>query len=69
MLNEDNKNNKKLWSYIKSKRQEEVGIPDLIDDENNLIKDPKLKANVLNNQFIKVFSNPKTEITHQNNHN
>ena len=69
MLNEDNKNNKKLWSYIKRKRQEDVGIPDLIDDENNLIKDPKLKANVLNNQFAKVFSKPEPEITHENNHN
>ena len=69
MLNEDKKNNKKLWCYIKSKIQEDVGIPDLIDDENNLIKDPKLKANVLNNQFAKVFSKPEPEITNENNHN
>ena len=31
MICEDNKN-KKLWAYIKSKKQEHIGIPDLADN-------------------------------------
>ena len=69
MICNDNKDNKKLWTYIKSKRQEQVGIPDLIDDNNKTIKDPKEKANILNNQFSNVFSNPEPEIICKNNPN
>lgn len=35
------------------------GIPYLIDVENNLINNPKEKANVLNNQLSKVFLKPQ----------
>ena len=48
MFNDDDKNNKKkLWSYIRSKNQENVGIPDL-KNNNIIIQDPKAKANLLN---------------------
>ena len=58
----DDFQNKKLWSYIKSKRQEKCGISDLRNDQNDLIQDPLDKANLLNNQFSSVFSNPTPKI-------
>ena len=50
-------NNKKLYSYIKSKKQENTGIAD-IQHGNNLIQDPKTKANLFNDHFCQVFSKP-----------
>ena len=65
MINEDEPHNKKLWAYIRSKRQENLGIPDLKPhDSNRLIQDPKDKANLLNTQFSSVFSNPEPKIQH-----
>ena len=58
------KTNKKLWSYVKSKNQEQTGIPDLKDKDQNIITEAKEKANSLNNQFTSVFSNPAPEINH-----
>ena len=58
---EDDKNNKKLWTYIKSKNKEQCGIPDL-KANNQIIKTPKEKANILNSQFSSVFSNPQPQI-------
>ena len=63
MISED-KSNKKLWSYIKIKRQEQVGISDLTDG-NTIIKDPKNKANLLNKQFSSVYSNPLPKIEYK----
>lgn len=48
--------NKKLWSYISSKNQENLGIADLRNDQNILIQDPPSKAGLLNYQFLSVFS-------------
>ena len=56
LITEDT-SNKKFWTYIKSQRQEKTGISDLVQN-NRLITDPKGKANVLNDQFCKVFSTP-----------
>ncbi len=53
----DDKTNKKFWTYIKSQRQENSGISDLLDDQT-WITDPKQKANLFNKQFSKVFSDP-----------
>ena len=53
----DDTSNKKFWTYIKSQRQEKTGVSDLLKD-NRLVSDPKDKANVLNEQFCKVFSTP-----------
>ena len=59
---EEDKDNKKLWSYIKSKNNEESGIPDLVDKNDKITQDPTEKANLLNSQFASVFSNPNPEI-------
>ena len=40
----DDKSNKKLWSYIKSKRTENIGISDLKDKNNILTTDPAKKS-------------------------
>ena len=53
----DDKNNKKLWSYIKSKNNDNSSISDLYDN-NKLVQDPKTKANLFNIQFSSVFSKP-----------
>jgi hypothetical protein len=49
--------NKKFWTYVKSQRKEKTGILDLVVN-NVTIQDPKSKANLFNDQFSKVFSNP-----------
>ena len=56
-LTSDDKNNKKLFSYIRGKRKEDVGISDLCDG-NKVIQDPLIKANIFNEQFSSVFSTP-----------
>ena len=61
MFSEDFQN-KKLWSYIKSKKQENCGIPDLRNNQNDLVQDPLGKANLLNDHFSSVFSDPTPEI-------
>ena len=53
----DDKDSKKLWTYIKSKKNENVGIADL-HDGHKLIQDPITKANLFNIQFSSVFSIP-----------
>ena len=56
-LIEDDTNNKKLFTYIRSKNQENVGISDIFNG-NTLIQDPKTKAELFNIQFSSVFSTP-----------
>merc|ERR1712240_984681 len=53
----DEKENKKLWSYIKSKKKDNIGTSDLKSGQI-LIQDPEIKANMFNAFFTKVFSNP-----------
>ena len=62
MFTEDS-SNKKLWSYIKSRRQENVGIGDLKNADNLLIRDPIQRANLIHNHFDSVLSNPQPPIT------
>ena len=59
-------NNKKLFSYIKSKKHENSGIAD-IQHGNNLIQNPKTKANLFNEHFCKVFSKPDPSPSPSNN--
>ena len=54
--------NKKMWSYIKSKKQEHVNIPDLKDERDILTSDPSKKAEIVHKQFDSVFSNPSPKI-------
>ena len=60
---ESDKSNKKLWSYIKSRRQENVGISELKNKDNTLTNDPATKAKLIHEQFDSVFSNPAPKIT------
>ena len=54
MISEDT-TNKKLYSFIKSKRTDASGIPRLLD--NNILKSkPREKAEILNRQFSSVFT-------------
>ena len=57
MLSDDEtKNPKKFWSFIKSKRCDNVGIASLLS--NGIIQmDGQVKANLLNDQFASVFTN------------
>ncbi len=50
------KNPKRFWSYIKSKRCENSGVAPLMKD-GTLQSDSSTKANMLNNQFVSVFTN------------
>ena len=61
-LFENDKSNKKLWSYIKSRKQQNVGIPEIKDVSNVPTSDPVKKANLIRQQFDSVFSNPEPPI-------
>jgi len=50
---------KKLWSYIKSQRKDNGGIPP-ISQNRSLHTDPHQKAEILNNYFSSVFSDKKS---------
>ena len=60
----EDKSNKKLWSYIKSRKSENVGISELKDKNNIPTNDPVQKANLIHEQFDSVFSNPLPKIKH-----
>ena len=51
-LNRGRQNYKKIWSYIKSQRNEKTGIADIFD-KDTWISDPKQQANLFNEQFCK----------------
>jgi len=53
-------NHKRLWSYIKSKRQDNFGIPPL-KDSNGTYTSNESKANVLNNYFSTVFTKENSD--------
>ena len=50
-------NNKKFFTYVKSKRQDNVSVPSLKVNGHYLIDDSK-KADALNDQYCSVFSKP-----------
>ena len=54
--NDNNKSLKRFWHYIKSKRQDNVGIGALKNQANDMVTDSTEKAEVLNKQFKSVFT-------------
>ena len=50
--------NKKLFSYVKNLRQENVGVPDLKSGTGFPVRDPVKKAELIHRQFDSVFSSP-----------
>ena len=50
--------NKKLFSYVKNLRQENVGVPDLKSETGFPVRDPVKKAELIHRQFDSVFSCP-----------
>lgn len=60
MLNDDiNKNPKRFWSFIKSKRCDASGVAPLTKD-GTTHSDSLKKANILNDQFTSVFTSEDT---------
>ena len=52
-------NNKRFWSYIKSKKADNIGIAPLQSQSGAIRSDSKSKAEILNSQFCSVFSKDK----------
>ena len=52
------KNPKFFYSYVKKSQKTESRIGPLQDEQGILKSEPEVKANLLQNQYIKVFSNP-----------
>ena len=53
------KNPKFFYSYVKKSQKVESKIGPLLDEQGNLNSEPEIKANLLQKQYIKVFSNPE----------
>ena len=53
------KNPKYFYSYVKKSQKMQSKIGPLQDEHGNLNSEPVIKANLLQNQYIKVFSNPE----------
>jgi len=51
---------KKLWSYIKSKRHDNVGSSGPLSFQGETFTDPLAKANIFANYFSSVFTNEDT---------
>ena len=62
IIDDESRGSKRLWSYVKSKNTEHVGIAELKDHNNKLTQEPKEKANILNKQFSSVFSDPSAVV-------
>ena len=59
----EDKTDKKLWGYIKSRNQENCGIGDLQSGDGvKIARDPTEKADIIHTQFDSVFSNPIPKI-------
>ena len=59
----EDKTDKKLWGYIKSRNQENCGIGDLKSGDGvKIARDPTEKADIIHTQFDSVFSNPLPKI-------
>lgn len=50
-------NPKAFWTHLKNLRKEDVGVADLKDGAGKLVTDSKIKAEMLNKQFVSVFTN------------
>ena len=58
----DDVSSKKLFSYVKNRKQENIGIPDLKSDRGHPVRDPLKKAELIHKQFDSVFSNPSPPV-------
>ena len=63
-LFKNDSNNKKLYSYVKNKRYENLGVPDLKSETGEILNDPLKKATLIGKHFNSVFSDPIPQITH-----
>ena len=53
---DDDRLSKKAWAYIKSRRNENIGIPPLIDNNGRLCEEAQDKAEILCEQYTSVFT-------------
>ena len=51
---------KKFWKFVKSKRQDNVGINMLYDENNTAVSDSQGKADLLNDYFFSIFDKEDT---------
>ena len=62
VVSEDlDKNPRRFWSYIKSRKQENKGVSSLIDKDGFLQSDSQKKCDILNNQFQSVYTKEVTQ--------
>ena len=54
-------NSKRFWSFIKSKRQEAVGVSALLNQDGYLQSDLSVKAEILHKQFQSVYTPEDTD--------
>ena len=54
--NDEDRGNKKFWTYIKHCKQDSSGVAPLLDKDGKLVDDAKGKAEILNGQFTSAFS-------------
>ena len=69
LVDEEGNISKTLWSSIKSKRINQIGVASLVYDDN-VYSDSFTKSNILNNYFTSVFTKvdttsiPSLEVSH-----
>ena len=62
--NDDDKNSKKFYSFIKAKRSDIVGVSPLIDSDGVTQCDDNIISEILSDQFASVFSQDDGSIPH-----
>ena len=55
-MSETHRLTKKAWSYIKSQRRDNIGIPPLLNEKGELCEDAEDKAEILSRQYTSVFT-------------
>ena len=55
LLDDSTKSTKKFWTFLKSKKKDQFGIMTL-EYQSKVNTDSLSKANLLNNQFVSVFT-------------
>ena len=61
-------NPRAFYSYANQKRKKKVRIGPLVDSNGNLQADPKIMADLMQQQYVKVFSKPSTDKEAKSNH-
>ena len=56
LTSETHRLTKKAWSYIKSQRRDNIGIPPLLNEKGELCEDAEDKAEILSRQHTSVFT-------------